>query len=71
MDVHGVLKANGIVPTIDAERAYSLGVEEGRSFEGELNDELLRNETALQDRVAYLEGILAEIGLQARRGRSR
>jgi hypothetical protein len=59
-DVHDRLKARGIVPTMDAERAYRLGYDRG---ERELRSE--RDELA--QRVAYLEQLFVEVGLLSRR----
>lgn len=67
MTAHDRLKKAGIVPTIDAERAYRLGLDDGREFEGTVNDELLREQDKANDRIAWLERLLTEIGLLASR----
>lgn len=56
LSVHDILKANDIVPTMDAEKSYRLGVERGKS-------EARRAES----RVADLELQLREIKLMAER----
>ena len=61
VSAHDRLKARGITPTRDAERAYRLGVGDGeRVLRGERDE--------LAQRVAYLEQLLTEIGLLSRRG---
>lgn len=67
MSAHDKLARAGIVPTIDAERAYRLGFDDGREFEGDMNDKLLREQDKANDRIAWLERLLTEIGLLASR----
>jgi hypothetical protein len=69
MSTHDKLKAAGITPTTDVEKAYRMGLEDGRNFEGELNDDLLLIQDQLVDRVAVLEKRLTEIHLLSGRKR--
>jgi hypothetical protein len=61
MNSHDRLKARGITPTIDAERAFRLGYDQAQA-------EARASERRLSDRVARLERVLTEISLQAGRG---
>jgi hypothetical protein len=69
MSTHDKLKAAGITPTTDVEKAYRMGLEDRRNFEGELNDDLLLIQDQLVDRVAVLEKRLTEIHLLSGRKR--
>ena len=56
MSAHEDLKRAGIVPTIDAEKAYRLGQDHSKRYVGEL-----------LERIARLEQVLTEIKLMAER----
>lgn len=62
MSAHDKLKAEGITPTIDAERAYRLGYSQAER-------EIRQERDELAQKVARLEQALTEIGLLARRAR--
>ena len=62
MSAHDKLKAKGITPTIDAERAYRLGYAQAER-------ELRQDRDELGQKVARLQQMLTEIGLLARRAR--
>ena len=62
MSAHDKLRAKGITPTIDAERAYRLGYAQAER-------ELRQDRDELGQKVARLEQMLTEIGLMVRRAR--
>ena len=59
-ELHAALQRAGIVPTMDASRAYRLGYEQAER-------ELRSERDSLGQKVARLEQLMTEIGLLARR----
>jgi hypothetical protein len=58
--IHGALQRAGIVPTMDASKAYRVGYNQAER-------ELRSERDSLGQKVARLEQLMTEIGLLARR----
>jgi len=59
-EFHAALQRAGIVPTMDASKAYRLGYDQAER-------ELRQDRDELAQKVARLEQLMTEIGLLARR----